>query len=164
MNSFGGVLVKFRNPRWRTNMADVWKPWRNSRVMWRHQLMMRASKETILDVLYSMWPLDRTKKTRTCISYRRRTVTNWNLSCNLTLTLTSCWHHILSHILQCVVLTAFHTFLNIFSLAVSWNRCICHLLCHLPESVVSKRAPPCLIWNVEVWEPVPANTYKQRIS
>ena len=26
--------------------------------------------------MYSMWPLDRTKKTRTCISYHRRTVAN----------------------------------------------------------------------------------------
>ena len=25
---------------------------------------------------YSMWPLDRTKKTRTCISYHRRKVAN----------------------------------------------------------------------------------------
>ena len=25
---------------------------------------------------YSVWPLDRTKKTRTCISYHRRTVAN----------------------------------------------------------------------------------------
>ena len=47
-----GGFGKFRNPRWRTNMADVWKSWRNSRQMWRHQLMKRTSKETISDVLY----------------------------------------------------------------------------------------------------------------
>ena len=50
---FWRPLEKSRNPRWRTKMAAAQKWWRNSHVMWRYQLILRTSKETVFDVLFT---------------------------------------------------------------------------------------------------------------
>ena len=51
LESFFEVLEESRNQRLRTKTATVQKWLRNCYVVGRHQLIIRASKETFLDVL-----------------------------------------------------------------------------------------------------------------